>query len=185
VVPPEQTWRTRAGLTLADDEIHVWRRRSTNRLLASRSLADLSSGERQRPAGSTLIRTGVDSSSGAGRSGASWASTGSRAEPGAVQYGPRGKPELAAGLDDSSLTFNLAHAGHLLVRVHQERAIGIDVEQMRPCRMRTSWLPGSSPSPRTRSIGPCRMRRRFRPSTCAGRGRRLLKAAGEGDRVLE
>ena len=53
-------------------------------------------------------------------------------EPGAVRfrYGPQGKPSLAEG---AGLEFNLAHSGGLaLLAVARGRALGIDIEEVRP-----------------------------------------------------
>ncbi|MEO0803025.1 MAG: 4'-phosphopantetheinyl transferase superfamily protein [Cyanobacteria bacterium J06642_2] len=52
-------------------------------------------------------------------------------------YGKYGKPELAAPLEDHPLQFNLSHSGDMaLVAFSQEKAVGVDIEQMRadyPC----------------------------------------------------
>ena len=48
-------------------------------------------------------------------------------------YGPRGKPELANGLNDGNLCFNLAHSHELaLYAFTQDREVGVDVEHLRP-----------------------------------------------------
>ena len=48
-------------------------------------------------------------------------------------YGPYGKPALAAAQNAAMLQFNLAHAqGLVLYALIRERAIGIDIEQVRP-----------------------------------------------------
>ncbi len=48
-------------------------------------------------------------------------------------YGPYGKPALAAAHNAGMLQFNLAHAqGLALYAITRERAIGIDIEQVRP-----------------------------------------------------
>jgi 4'-phosphopantetheinyl transferase len=49
-------------------------------------------------------------------------------------YGPQGKPRLA-GDDDAELRFNLAHSeGVALLAVTRGRAVGVDVERVRPER---------------------------------------------------
>ncbi len=49
------------------------------------------------------------------------------------RYGPRGKPELADGLGDGNLRFNLAHSHELaLYAFSQNREIGVDVEHLKP-----------------------------------------------------
>lgn len=51
------------------------------------------------------------------------------------QYGPRGKPALAAELNAADLRFNLSHSHELaLYAVARGRELGIDVEQHRPDR---------------------------------------------------
>jgi 4'-phosphopantetheinyl transferase len=46
------------------------------------------------------------------------------------RYGPSGKPEIEAG---GPIQFNLSHSGELaLLAVAQGRAVGVDVERMRP-----------------------------------------------------
>jgi len=56
-----------------------------------------------------------------------------------LAYGPHGKPELAPGLSALPLTFSLAHSQDcILVAVTVRRAIGVDVEFLRPL----SDLPG-------------------------------------------
>lgn len=55
--------------------------------------------------------------------------------PGAIQfqYGPQGKPALAAGCGDGSLAFNLSHSHDMaLYAFARRRAVGVDVEQVRP-----------------------------------------------------
>lgn len=48
-------------------------------------------------------------------------------------YGPQGKPALAAGCGDGSLTFNLSHSHDLaLFAFGRGRALGVDVEWVRP-----------------------------------------------------
>jgi 4'-phosphopantetheinyl transferase len=50
-----------------------------------------------------------------------------------LAYGAHGKPALAGGLEGSGLAFNVAHAGGLAVyALARGRAIGIDVERVRP-----------------------------------------------------
>ena len=49
------------------------------------------------------------------------------------QYGPYGKPTLAAGCGDDRLRFNLSHSGTLaLCAVTSGREIGVDIEWVRP-----------------------------------------------------
>lgn len=51
----------------------------------------------------------------------------------AFAYNPYGKPELAPGLTPIPLTFNLSHAHErALIAVTLERAVGVDVEYIRP-----------------------------------------------------
>lgn len=55
--------------------------------------------------------------------------------PSAVQfaYGPQGKPALAPGCGDGSLTFNLSHSHDLaLYAFARGRAVGVDLERVRP-----------------------------------------------------
>ena len=48
-------------------------------------------------------------------------------------YGQHGKPYLAADFAASGIEFNLAHAGELaVVAVARTRAVGVDVEEVRP-----------------------------------------------------
>lgn len=48
-------------------------------------------------------------------------------------YGPQGKPALAGIYRDAGVSFNLSHAADAaLYAVTRERAIGIDIEQIRP-----------------------------------------------------
>ena len=58
-------------------------------------------------------------------------------EPGRIRfdYGPHGKPSLAAEHADSGLTFNVSHSDGLgLFVLARNRAIGADVEKVRPLR---------------------------------------------------
>jgi 4'-phosphopantetheinyl transferase len=48
-------------------------------------------------------------------------------------YGPRGKPALAAGMDEGSLRFNVSHShGLALYALTHGRDLGVDVERIRP-----------------------------------------------------
>lgn len=48
-------------------------------------------------------------------------------------YGPHGKPELAADTDDAAWRFNVSHShGLALYAITLQRAIGVDVEYVRP-----------------------------------------------------
>ena len=49
------------------------------------------------------------------------------------QYGPQGKPSLAAGCGDGTLAFNLSHSHDLaLYAFARRRAVGVDAERLRP-----------------------------------------------------
>src|SRR4029077_8471698 len=44
-----------------------------------------------------------------------------------------GKPHLAAGVEPRSLQFNVSHSGELLlIAIAADRALGVDLEQIRP-----------------------------------------------------
>lgn len=48
-------------------------------------------------------------------------------------YGPKGKPELAGGLEESGIKFNLSHSSELaLLAVTQGLKVGIDIEWPKP-----------------------------------------------------
>lgn len=56
-------------------------------------------------------------------------------EPARLRFrlGPQGKPALEGPEDQVSLQFNLAHSGALvLLALHPERPVGVDVERQRP-----------------------------------------------------
>jgi 4'-phosphopantetheinyl transferase len=56
-------------------------------------------------------------------------------DPRAVAFheGPRGRPELAAGLEGAGLQFSVSHSGRLaLCAVTHRRRIGVDLERLRP-----------------------------------------------------
>lgn len=56
-------------------------------------------------------------------------------EPAALRFhlGPQGKPALEGLKGQRTLPFNLAHSGELvLLALHPERLVGVDVEQQRP-----------------------------------------------------
>jgi 4'-phosphopantetheinyl transferase len=56
-------------------------------------------------------------------------------EPAALRFrlGPQGKPALEGLNGQSTLQFNLAHSGELvLLALHPERPVGVDVERQRP-----------------------------------------------------
>jgi 4'-phosphopantetheinyl transferase len=136
VILPDLTWRPPPpGLTLAGDEIHVWRAsldQPVNRIEQLR--LTLSADECQRAnrfhferdrqrfvVGRGVLRSilglylGVD--------------------PGQVQfcYGAQGKPTLATQPGNANLGFNLAHSGPLVLYAFtRNRPIGVDVERVRP-----------------------------------------------------
>ena len=136
MAPPEQPWRSPPpGLTLADDEVHVWRAsldQPADRL--EEVWRSLSADERERADRFHLERDGWRFAVGRGAL-RSILGLYLALDPGQVQfcYGSRGKPDLARGLGDDHLTFNLAHAGSIaLYALTRSRAIGIDVEQVWP-----------------------------------------------------
>ena len=48
-------------------------------------------------------------------------------------YGPKGKPELAGGLEKSGIRFNLSHSSELaLLAVTQGLMVGVDIEWIKP-----------------------------------------------------
>ena len=56
-------------------------------------------------------------------------------EPAALRFrlGPQGKPAVEGLTGQSTLQFNLAHSGELvLLALHPERSVGVDVERQRP-----------------------------------------------------
>jgi len=125
--PPE-------ALTLPAGEVHVWRAVLDRPAEEQASLAQtLSPEEEERAArfyfeqdgrrfvaGRAILRTLL------GRY--------LEAPPGAIQfqYGPQGKPSLAAGCGDGSLRFNLSHSHDLaLYAFARRRAVGVDVERLR------------------------------------------------------
>ena len=124
-----------AGLWLSSNEVHVWRtdlNLPPDSILALREL--LSEDEKQRAdrfhfdrdrqhfiAARGILRTIL------GRY--------SDAEPSQLQfsYSPRGKPALANPRTDKRLEFNLSHShGLALYAIALDRAIGIDLEYIRP-----------------------------------------------------
>ncbi len=103
-------------------------------------------------------------------------------EPATVLYetGVHGKPRLVPGL--APLEFNLSHSGELaLLAVARDRAVGIDVEQMRdvPDALRIADTHFSvAERMELRSLPPAERRSAF--FSCWTRKEALIKAGGEG-----
>ena len=131
---PDPPWRSPPpGLTLASDEVHVWRAWLDQPAARVEKMSQaLCADERQRVVQFHFERDRQRYIMGRGML-RSILGLYLRVDPGQVQfrYGPRGKPALDLG--DNNLAFNLAHAGPLaLYALTRNRAIGVDVEPVRP-----------------------------------------------------
>jgi len=121
-----------SNLTLAGDEIHVWKAA----LIGSPLFTDLLSSDEQArskrfllekhrtrfTAGRAILRMIIGSYLGV------------PPREIRVQYQPNGKPEIHSFTEPARLRFNLTHSGDLaLFALTPDQEIGIDVEQVRPC----------------------------------------------------
>lgn len=118
-----------------DDEVHVWRssidlpRDAYDRLLAGLSADELESADRfcfdvdrrRRVIGRGLTRVLIGQL------------VGERPDALCFAVEPRGKPRLVTPEDGLSPQFNVSHSGQfILVALSGSRALGVDVEQIRP-----------------------------------------------------
>jgi 4'-phosphopantetheinyl transferase len=97
-------------------------------------------------------------------------------------YGTNGKPKLAGEYRDSELTFNVSHSGdHALIGLTTGRAIGVDIERVRPMPDFAEIASGYFTETEMRAIAALpeagRLRGFFR---CWTRKEAFMKATGEG-----
>ncbi len=97
-------------------------------------------------------------------------------------YSPYGKPALAEGCGDGALRFNVSHAGGLaLYAVTRHRAVGVDLEYMRP-GVADEQVAERHFSPREvstlRTLPPAMQTKAF--YDCWTRKEAFIKARGEG-----
>ena len=129
------TWQSpQAGCRLGDGGVHVWRTRRHWSPAAIARFRDLLSSEERAKAdafhfeadrhraivGRGLLRHLLG--------------TCLNRPPDGLQIfaGQNGKPELAPALDAAPVAFNVSHSGDwILIALAQQRAVGVDVEQMR------------------------------------------------------
>jgi 4'-phosphopantetheinyl transferase len=129
------TWQSpQAGCRLGDGDVHVWRTRRHWSPAAIARFRDWLSYEERTKAdafhfeadrhraivGRGLLRHLLGTSL--------------KRPPDALQIllGLNGKPELVAALDAAPIAFNISHSGDwILVALAQQRAVGVDAEQMR------------------------------------------------------
>ena len=134
----DERWRQPpADVAAPDGEVHVWRAHLERQEAEMAALAKtLSPAEEERAARFYFERD-------RGRFVAGRATLrallgrylGTAAEEVRFEYGPQGKPALARGCGDGSLTFNLSHSGELaLYAFARRRAVGVDVERVRRLR---------------------------------------------------
>lgn len=124
-----------AALALPEGEVHVWRAGLDRPAAEMASLAaTLSEEEEERAdrfyferdrqrfaAGRAILRMLLGHY------------LGMAADAVGFEYGPQGKPALAEGCGDRSLSFNLSHSHDLaLFAFARRRAVGVDVERVRP-----------------------------------------------------
>lgn len=98
------------------------------------------------------------------------------------EYGPFGKPLLAAPGEPQPLHFNLSHAGELaLLAVARGRRVGIDVEQIRPLRDLEALVERFFAAYERATIGALAPELRQEAFfTCWTRKEAYIKARGEG-----
>ena len=123
------------GLTLGDNEVHVWRASlelpssQVQRLQNNLSEEELERAERfhfQQHRGHFIVARGLLRTVLGGYL---------KTEPRRLRfrYGPKGKPELAGDASSRALRFNVSHShGLALYAVSNDRQIGVDVEYIRP-----------------------------------------------------
>jgi 4'-phosphopantetheinyl transferase len=97
-------------------------------------------------------------------------------------YGPNGKPALAPGYGGDRLSFNLSHSEHIAVMaVALDRAIGIDVEMIKPLddfeSIASRFFTGRE-NIALRAVPPAGRLRAF--FNCWTRKEAVVKASGEG-----
>jgi 4'-phosphopantetheinyl transferase len=123
-----------ASLTLAHDEIHVWR--LYWRLGPEIDPSPLNEEEQAKAA-----RIRCEKTQGQFIAARSWLrlllGRYLRKDPAALSFvlGERGKPRLAGTAPDAGLVFNVSHAGDwVLIALARDRALGVDVEAPRAMR---------------------------------------------------
>jgi 4'-phosphopantetheinyl transferase len=97
-------------------------------------------------------------------------------------YGAHGKPVLAGPYRDSTLSFNVSHSGdHALIGLTLGRAIGVDIEQLRPMADFESMATGYFSATETQAIMRFPERDRLRAFfRCWTRKEAFMKATGRG-----
>ncbi|NIA14916.1 MAG: 4'-phosphopantetheinyl transferase superfamily protein [Nitrospiraceae bacterium] len=122
-----------AGLTLAANEIHIWRAQ----LAVSMKSAPLDALTRDERARAQRLRTPEDANRFATARAILRALLGQylQQDPATIRlvYGQQGKPSLAPGQDAPTLHFNLSRCKDLvLYAFSREHEVGIDIERGRP-----------------------------------------------------
>lgn len=100
-------------------------------------------------------------------------------------YGANGKPALAEEWRCSTLSFNVSHsADHALIALATGRAVGVDIERIRPMPDFGSVAEGYFSGVERRAIMACPESDRLRAFfSCWTRKEAFMKATGEGMRI--
>lgn len=96
-------------------------------------------------------------------------------------YGPAGKPELTESADGTSLYFNSAHSGDVLLVAVGRASLGVDVERVRPIARWKRVARRAFSEDEMRQIGALPPEKRSLAFiTCWTRKEACVKAVGEG-----